>query len=99
VLFQGSTDSVWFNEWLEKHLFKELRPTSTIILDNAAFHKRTQVTEIANRHGHDVLFLPPYSPDFNPIEKDFAIIKKRRIYADHKTSLQDIVQMYGNYLE
>ncbi|MEM1395294.1 MAG: IS630 family transposase, partial [Cyanobacteria bacterium P01_H01_bin.150] len=44
-------------------------------------------------------FLPPYSPDFNKIEQDFAIIKKRRTYANPNTSLDDIIQSYGNYLE
>ena len=45
------------------------------------------------------LFLPPYSPDFNRIEQDFAIIKKRRIYSATGTSSDDIVKSYGNYLE
>jgi hypothetical protein len=36
VLFEDSTDSVWFNDWFEKHLFKELRQKSTIIMENAS---------------------------------------------------------------
>lgn len=99
VLFEGSTDAVWFNDWFENHLFKELRPKSTIIMDNAAFHKKKDIREISNRHGHNVLFLPPYSPDFNPIEQDFANIKKIREFAPKYSTLDDIVKSYGNYLE
>jgi transposase len=96
VLFEGCTDSIWFNAWLEQHLFKELRPKSTIIMDNAPFHKKKEIHEIDSQHRHYVLFLPPYSPDFNPIEQDFANIKKIRSYATPNTKLDDIVKTYGS---
>lgn len=96
VLFQGSTDAIWFNDWFENHLFKELRPKSTIIMDNAAFHKKKDIRQIAAAHGHNVLFLPPYSPDFNPIEQDFAVIKKQRAFAPKNKSLDDIIKSYGS---
>lgn len=96
VLFEGCTDSIWFNCWLEEHLFKELRPESTIIMDNAPFHKKKDIKRIVHQHGHHVLFLPPYSPDFNPIEQDFANIKKIRAYAPQNTKLDDIVKSYGS---
>lgn len=99
VLFQGSTNALWFNQWLEEYLLPELEPLSTLILDNAPFHRKNDVFKIAEQAGHRVLFLPPYSPDFNRIEQDFAIIKKRRIYSAPGTSLDDIVKFYGNYLE
>ncbi len=105
VLFKGSTNALWFNQWLEKHLIPELKPNSTLILDKglarmyAAFHRQEDVFRIAEQAGHQVLFLPPYSPDFNRIEQDFAILKKRRIYSAPDISLDDIVKSYGNYLE
>ena len=105
VLFKGSTNALWFNRWLEEHLLPELNPNSTLILDKglarmyAPFHRKNDVLEIANQGGHKVLFPPPYSPDFNRIEQDFAIIKKRRTYSAPGTSLDDIVKSYGNYLE
>lgn len=99
VLFQGSTNALWFNQWLDEHLIPELKPNSTLILDNAAFHRKKDVFNIAEKAGHKVLFLPPYSPDFNRIEQDFTIIKKRRIYSPPGTSLDDIIKSYGNYLE
>ena len=99
VLFKGSTNALWFNQWLEEHLIPELKQNSTLILDNAAFHRKDDVFRIAQQAGHKVLFLPPYSPDFNRIEQDFAILKKRRIYSPPDTSLDDLVKSYGNYLE
>lgn len=96
ILFQGSTNSVLFNHWLEHHLIQELKNPSILILDNARFHKKDDVKGIAEQAGHTVLFLPPYSPDFNSIEQDFATIKKRRIYAAPGTTLDSIIQSYGN---
>ena len=67
VLYEGSTCAVWFNEWLRSHLIKTLAPKSTVIMDNAAFHKKDEIKAIAGEFGHEVLFLPPYSPDLNPM--------------------------------
>ena len=99
VLYQCSTTALWFNQWLEEHLFGELEENSTLILDNACFHQKGAITDLAKQKGHDVLFLPPYSPDLNPIEKVFAILKKRRIYAPPGTTLDQIVKSYGSFLE
>ena len=68
-----------------------------IIFDNAAFHKKKDLEAIATEHGHHILFLPPYSPDFSPIENDFANLKKRRQYAPPNTSIASIIKSYGNY--
>lgn len=95
ILYQGSTDTAWVNNWLEQHLFKELHPKSTIIMDNAPFHNKKDIKRLAQEAGHQVLFLPPYSPDFNPIEKDFAIMKKRRIYNKKYNNLDELIKNYG----
>ena len=81
---------------MKEYLIPELNPNSTLILDNAPFHRKDDVFRIAKEAGHKVLFLPPYSPDFNCIEKDFANIKKRRIYSAPGTSLDEIIKSYGN---
>ena len=75
---------------------QELRPNSTLIFDNAPFHKKQDLEAIAHQHGHHHLFLPPYSPDFNRIEPDFANLKKIRQSAPPNTPLFDIVKSYGN---
>ena len=95
VLYETSTTANWFNKWLKEHLLKELNPNSTLILDNARFHKKKDIKEIAENSGHKVIFLPPYSPDFNPIEQDFAIMKKKRMYSKVGTTIDEIVKNYG----
>lgn len=98
VLFEGNTNALWFNEWLAHHLLKEIPVNSTIIMDNAAFHKSPETRKILEEADHTLLYLPPYSPDFNPIENDFAIIKKHRQFAKNN-NLDNIIKSYGNYLE
>ncbi len=97
MLFSGTTDAALVNAWLRHMLCKELRPHSTLIFDHAAFHKKKDLEAIAQENGHHVLFLPPYSPDLNPIEHDFANLKKRRQFAPANTSLADLIKSYGNY--
>ena len=46
-----------------------------IVMDNARFHKSEETRSIIEDHGHQPLFLPPYSPDLNPIENYWAILK------------------------
>ena len=98
VLFEGTCDALLVEEWFENHLLKELKNTSLIIMDNAPFHRKKKLYEIAEKYGHIIMFLPPYSPDFNPIEKSFGFIKKRRLYAKKGATLENII-MDKNYLE
>ena len=96
MLFSGTADATLVNAWTRHLLCQELRPNSTLIFDNAAFHKKKDLAAIAQENGHHLLFLPPYSPDLNPIERDFANLKKRRQFAPLNTPLADIIKSYGN---
>ena len=71
------TDSILFEFWFEHCLLKEVKPGSIIILDNATFHKKSVLPNLAHMKNCSVLFLPPYSPDLNPIEKKWAWLKKK----------------------
>ena len=95
--FSGTTDAALVNAWLRHLLCKEPRPHSTLISDHAAFHKKKDLEAIAQENGHHILCLPPHSPDLNPIEHDFANLKKRRQFAPSNTSLADLIKSYGNY--
>lgn len=75
--FTGSTDTLVFNTWLEHHLLPTLLPGMTIIMDNARFHKSVETADIIERAGCRLLFLPPYSPDLNPIEHRWFPLKHK----------------------
>ncbi len=66
-----------FCYWIENFLVPVLRPGQTVIMDNAAFHKSSKVKELIGKAVCNLIYLPPYSPDLNPIENCWAVIKKR----------------------
>ena len=65
--FETNINGDIFYNWCKFTLIPSLKAKCVIVMDNASFHKRVQ--RLLNRHGHRLLFLPPYSPDLNPIEK------------------------------
>lgn len=81
MLFEGSCTHHTVAAWIAQALLPELRPRSLIIMDNAPFHNKPQIKELVEAHGHTMLPLPKYSPDFNPIEQSFAILKRRRQFS------------------
>ena len=64
-----------FEAWLEQHLLPSLEDGDVVVLDNLKAHKSPRVAEILARKGCTVRYLPPYSPDLNPIEKAFSKLK------------------------
>jgi len=68
-----------------------LQKPSVIIMYNARFHNKKTIQELLEEHGHKLLPLPPYSPDFNPIEKSFAVLKKRRRFANPPVVLDQLL--------
>ena len=67
--------------------------SDVVVLDNAKIHKTYRTRELIEASGAEVLFLPPYSPDYNPIEHDFANIKRLREYNADK-SIDEVINMY-----
>lgn len=74
--YDGTMDATLFETWFETRLMRELPSGSFIVMDNAAFHRKKQLICIAQTHGHAVIFLPPYSPELNPIENFWAWLKQ-----------------------
>ena len=77
MTYEGMTDSVLFEHWFENMLLKSIPRYSIIVLDNATFHSKKRLRKLANKTDCDVIFLPPYSPDLNPIENFWAWLKSR----------------------
>ena len=72
MTYDGTTDSSLFEQWFEQRLLPVIPKYSIIILDNATFHRKAKLRALAEESDCEVLFLPPYSPDLNPIENFWA---------------------------
>lgn len=74
-VFEGALDGPLFRQWLRDWLLPRLPRGTTIVLDNLSVHRNAEVREAVEAAGCFLLFLPAYSPDFNPIELVFAQLK------------------------
>lgn len=80
-------DTELFNFWLVNFLIPETSPGDTMIMDNATFHKSEKTKRIVKESNRKLVFLPPYSPDLNPIEKFWANFKAKIKKVIHKFNL------------
>jgi transposase len=75
AVFDGPIDNASFLAYVEQVLAPTLRRGDVVVLDNLAVHKQPEVRAAIEATGAQIRFLPPYSPDFNPIEMAFAKLK------------------------
>lgn len=78
TLFQGTINTITFEAWPTQDLLPKLNRQVIIVMDNATFHKSFSTQEIIKQAGHLIEYLPPYSPDLNPIEHKWAQAKAIR---------------------
>jgi transposase len=83
ALFTVNINADVFTGWVEQDLLPKLPSNSVIVMDNATFHKRDDTKKLIKQAGHDLLYLPAYSPDFNPIEQKWAHAKAIRKQKGH----------------
>jgi len=74
-VFAGAVTSDVFVRWLRRWLVPTLRWGTTVVLDNLSVHRHADVRTVLERAGCKLVYLPAYSPDFNPIEQAFAKLK------------------------
>jgi transposase len=72
---EGATTKAVFEAYVERVLAPSLSPGQVVVLDNLGAHKGERVRELVEARGCSLLFLPPYSPDFSPIEEAFSKLK------------------------
>ena len=71
-------DADVFFHWVQYDLLPKLKRKTVIVMDNATFHKRLDIQELIKKARHILEYLPPYSPDLNPIEHKWAQAKAKR---------------------
>jgi transposase len=74
-VLNGPINRIAFEAYVEQVLVPELRPGDIVIMDNLSSHKGQRTRQMIETAGASLLFLPPYSPDFNPIENAFSKLK------------------------
>ncbi len=95
---EGATTRGVFEAYLERVLAPSLRPGQVVVMDNLSSHKGGRVREIVEGRGCEILYLPPYSPDLNPIEGAFAKLKGR-LRASAARSRETLVEAMGAALD
>ena len=93
----GAVDAAVFEAYLEQVLLPHLRPGRIVVMDNLSAHKSERVKELIEGAGCELVYLPPYSPDFNPIEEAFSKIKSILRKAEARTR-EALVEAMGRAL-
>ena len=97
-VFDQPINAASFTTWVEEQLCPTLGPGDIVIMDNLSSHKRPAVRAAIRAKGARLLFLPPYSPDLNPIEQVFAKLKHLLRKAAER-SLETTWRRIGSLLE
>ena len=95
---EGATTSAVFEAYLENALAPSLRPGQVVVMDNLSSHKGPRVRELIEGRGCELLYLPPYSPDLNPIGQAFSKLKASLRRAGART-FEALVEATGRALD
>jgi transposase len=90
---EGATTSRVFETYVEKVLIPSLEPGQIVVMDNLSAHRPKRIRELIEQRGCELVYLPSYSPDYNPIEEAFAKIKNllRKAAARSKEALIEAI--------
>ena len=93
--YKNITTAEFFETWFKDLLLKQVEKGCTIIMDNASFHRKKALKKLVRNTGVKLLFLPPYSPDFNPIETEWANMKHALVdLLPNNKTVEDAVYQY-----
>jgi transposase len=95
---EGAINGRVFKAWVQEHLVRELREGDVVVMDNLSSHKVAGVAEAIEAAGAEVRYLPPYSPDLNPIELAFSKFK-RLLKSGSQRTAEGLVDLCGRVLD
>jgi transposase len=95
---EGATTARVFETYVEKVLLASLREGQIVVMDNLGAHRPKRIRELIEQQGCGLLYLPAYSPDYNPIEEAFAKIKKLLRKARARSKEAPLVEAIGTAL-
>jgi transposase len=93
LVVEGSTNGTVFETYLEEVLLPTLKRGQVVVMDNLSAHKGERVRQLIEGAGCELIYLPPYSPDFNPIEQAFSKLKSylRAACARSREALMEVI--------
>jgi len=98
MIVSGAMNGDMFTDYIEKVLGPELKPGNKVLMDNCAIHKVAGVEQAIEAVGATLSFIPQYSPDFNPIELVFGVLKEKLRRQEERT-IPGLTEATGNILE
>jgi transposase len=98
MVVEGSSTKAVFETYAERVLAPALTPGQVVVMDNLSSHKGSRVRELIEGRGCELLYLPPYSPDLNPIEETFSKLKALLRKAGARTH-EALIEAMGRALE
>lgn len=100
LIIQGSVTAELFNEWMEDKVVPQCGRGTIFVMDNASIHRTPELHGIIERTGMRLEYLPPYSPDLNPIEQSFNVLKAWvRRHIDTMTQFEDFAAFIKHAVE
>ena len=98
LVIEQAMNAAIFEAWVEQSLIPNMPKDAIVVMDNLSAHKGERVRELIEAAGGEVLYLPPYSPDLNPIEQAFSKLK-HWLRAAQKTTTENLWSMIGTILD
>ena len=97
MVIEQAMNAATFEAWVEQFLIPDMPKNAIVVMDNLSAHKSARIGELIEAAGGEVLYLPPYSPDLNPIEQAFSKLK-HWLRAAQETTTQNLWDMTGTIL-
>lgn len=94
IVYEGGLDGEFFRQWVKDALIKTLHKGDIVVMDNMSSHKVAGVIELIKSVGAEIKYLPPYSPDFNPVELMWSKLKSE-LRSQGKVKVEELIEATG----